>query len=114
MQVGEKEVTIEPLDANRTVKLVQFFGEVWGQVDAAAQAELSEGAVEGRWMVLIKVLKPVHLIKLTSILVGLPQSEVGKVWSLSLFSEVLAELSEVENLKALVGNLQRVAAAYQG
>lgn len=113
MRFGEKDITIEPLDPKRTVALVQFFVEVWQAVDEASQRSLADGALQGRWLTFVETLEPSHLIKLTSILTGLSQSEVSKHWTLEKFVEVLADLSEVENLPALVKNLQRVAASYR-
>ena len=108
MIFGEKDLNVGELSANQTVSLIKFVSHVWG--------EMSDGAVdqvkEKGWSAFINILSPQHLYDLTAIVLGVSKKEVKEHWTLSLFIEMMSELSEANDLAALVGNLQRVVVAF--
>lgn len=109
MIFGEKDLNVGELNASQTVNLIKFVSHVWG--------EMSEGAVdqvrEKGWFAFINILSPQHLYDLSSIILGVSKKEVKEYWTLSLFIEMLSELSEANDLSDLVKNLQRVVVAFQ-
>lgn len=113
MKFGSREIEIQELDADQTVKLIKFVGKVFGEIQEDQKATFADGLVKGSFRTFIDVLLPGHLYKLTAILLNLPEKLVKEHWTLSTFTEVLAELAENNDLADVVKNLQRVAASYQ-
>jgi len=111
MFFGEREVEIGVIDAEMTVSLIKFVVLVMNEIDEREQEAVATAVKGGRWRGLIQVLSPLHLYKLTSILSGVPESEIRECWDIVLFSEMLAELSEKNDLAAIVKNLQRAVDA---
>ena len=87
--------------------------KVWNEVQGDQQAALLSGFEKGNWTSFLNILSVQHLYELTAILLKVPKKAAQENWTLSKFTEILAELSEKEDLNQLLKNLQRVAAAFQ-
>jgi len=107
MNFGEKNLDVGELSADQTVKLIKFVTHVYGEMGT-----IGELAEKG-WGAFINILSTQHLYDLTAIILEEPKKEVQKFWTLSLFIEMISELSEANDLGALLGNLQRVVVAFQ-
>jgi len=108
MIFGDKDLDVGVLDANKTVALIKFVTHVYGELGTDKLPDVSN------WQAFINVLAPQHLYDLTAIITGLPKKEVKEFWSFALFVEMISELSEANDLSALLGNLQRVVVAFRG
>jgi len=108
MRFGENEVEVGELDANKTVALIKFVSHVYGEMGSEDKTQLKG------WESFINILSPQHLYDLTAIVTGLTKKEVTEHWTFALFIEMISELSEANDLSALMGNLQRVVGAFTG
>jgi len=111
MFFGEREVEIGVIDAEATVSLIKFVVLVMNEIEEDEKMAVAQAVKGGRLLGLINVLSPLHLYKLTSIVSGVPEKEVKECWNIILFTELLAELSEKNDLPAILKNLQRAVVA---
>lgn len=113
VRFGDQEIEVGAVDAEQTVRLTKFVAKVWNEVQEDQQAALLDGFEKGNWASFLNVLSVQHLYELTAILLKISKKTAQENWTLSKFTEILAELSEKEDLSVLLKNLQRVAAAFQ-
>lgn len=112
MKIGEKEITLGPINADQTVSLIKFTVRVYNEIDEDVRMSLGEGLEKGKWMSFINILSSLHLYKLTSILTGATKEEIREHWTIIMFTDMLAELSEHNDLGQVAKNLQRAAACF--
>lgn len=111
MKVGDKEVAVGPIDGETTVRLIKFINRVYKEMDEDSREAEIAGLLRSGLGSLLNILSPLHLYELTAILLGMDKKEVGEIWTLNLFSDLIAEVSESNDLEGMIKNLSRVVAA---
>ena len=108
MKYGGKDYEIGIIDAPTLLQLTKFIAKVTREVREDQENIEQEGFAS-----LLNILSTTHLYELTAIFLGIPTKEAEEGWNVVVFTELLAEVAEHNDLDAIVKNLQRVVAAYQ-
>lgn len=111
MKVGDVEFSVGVIDAEKTVRLTKFLAKVFDEIDEDQQMAEVDNIVRGGFKAFLNILSPLHLYELTAILMGADKKLISEHWTLDLFSEVIAELFENNDVASLIKNLSRVADA---
>ncbi|MHA2068819.1 MAG: hypothetical protein ACXABY_31035 [Candidatus Thorarchaeota archaeon] len=111
MEVGGKEFSVGMIDADKTIRLTKFIAKVFDEIDEDKQMAAVDNIVRGGFKAFLNVLSPLHLYELTAILMGADKQLISEHWTLDLFTQVIAELFENNDVASLIKNLSRVADA---
>jgi len=106
MIFGGKEYEVGVLGAERALRLVKFVARASKEL----RAELAE---QVSFAGFIEVLSVDHVYELTAVLLGISREEAEAGWDIVVFTELLAEVAEHNDVDLLVKNLQRVVVAFQ-
>lgn len=113
MRFGDREIEVGVIDATTTLRLTKFVAALWEEIQEDQKQQLGEALQKGALKSLLNILGTQHLYKLTGIFLDLPQKEVQESWNILNFTEMLADISEKNDVPQLLKNLQRVVAAFE-
>jgi len=113
MRFGDQDYEIGPISADVLIRLVKFGTNLFQEVDEDQKAALLEQVQRSNVLSLLNILSSKHIYSLTSILLGISKAKVKEHWTLVAFTEMIADLSEHNDLPGILKNVQRAVASFQ-